>query len=166
MIGSFFALILSSAGPVYYGHITGLEDVYAPLMERLQAMDAQIRTDGGFWEIWALDVQDRLWLNYQNAATTVGSGISAMPSMHVSIATLMALSARRIGLWFGRLMTGYAFLIMIGSVHLGWHYALDGYLALFLTIFLWKLADRIIHWAETARLPSPRRTAPPDQARG
>lgn len=144
IIGSLFAFALSSGGPVYYGRLTGLEDVYAPLMERLQTMDASIRSDEGFWKIWVLDVQESLWDQYKNAATTIGSGISAMPSMHVSIATLMALSARRIGRWFGRVMTAYALIIMIGSVHLGWHYAVDGYLALILTVLIWKLADRVI----------------------
>ncbi len=144
IIGSIFAFILSSGGPVYYGRLTGLEDVYAPLMDRLQTMDASIRSDGGFWEIWVLDVQDHLWEQYTSAATTIGSGISAMPSMHVSIATLMALSARRIGRWFGRVMTVYAVIIMIGSVHLGWHYAVDGYLAFILTVIIWKLSDWVI----------------------
>lgn len=155
IIGSIFAFLLSSGGPVYYGRLTGLEDVYAPLMDNLRTMDASVRSDGGFWEVWALDVQDRLWAQYQNMATTIGSGISAMPSMHVSLATLMALSARRIGRWFGHVMTVYVVIIMIGSVHLGWHYAVDGYLAFILTVLIWKLADWLVGSVYAAPAPVP-----------
>ena len=37
--------------------------------------------------------------------------------------------------WFAAIV--YAFLIWTASVHLGWHYALDGVLAALLTVVLW-----------------------------
>ncbi|MDN3683797.1 hypothetical protein QW180_05815 [Vibrio sinaloensis] len=33
----------------------------------------------------------------------------------------------------------YVVAIQIGSVHLAWHYAIDGYLSIVLTLILWKL---------------------------
>ena len=78
--------------------------------------------------IWALGAQEMLWGDYQVRDVMVGSGISAMPSMHVAIATLFALVCWRVRRWLGIVMTIYAVIIMLGSVDLGWHYAVDGYL--------------------------------------
>jgi hypothetical protein len=43
-------------------------------------------------------------------------------------------------------MTVYALIVMIGSVHLGWHYAVDGYLGAAGMLVLWwglgKIPDR------------------------
>lgn len=144
VVGSLVALALSSAGPVYYGRVTGLGDAFAPLMASLGGIDAGFAEAGGYWRIWSLDTQETLWTNYTASSTTLGSGISAMPSMHLSMATLMALAAWRIDRRFGWLMAAYAALILIGSVHLGWHYAIDGYVAIALTIALWRLAGRMV----------------------
>jgi membrane-associated phospholipid phosphatase len=88
-------------------------------------------------EIWALGAQEMLWSNYQMRDVMVGSGISAMPSMHVAIATLFALVCWRVRRWLGIVMTIYAVIIMIGSVHLGWHYAVDGYLGAAAMLAIW-----------------------------
>lgn len=120
LLGNVAATWLSSAGPCYYGRIVGLPDPYAPLMSYLYSV-SDTHT------IWALGAQEILWTNYQMRDVMVGSGISAMPSMHVAIATLFALVCWRVRRWLGILMTIYAVIIMVGSVHLGWHYAVDGY---------------------------------------
>lgn len=145
MIGSVLAFLLSSAGPCYFGRIvTDMADPYAPLFTRLRAIDQAFDAAGSYWGVWALGTQQTLWELYQGSETHIGSGISAMPSMHVAIATLMALAAFRIRRWLGWVMAGYAAIIQIGSVHLGWHYALDGYLSVLLTILLWRLAGWLV----------------------
>ncbi len=130
LIGSVAATWLSSAGPCYYGRIVGLPDPYAPLMSYLQRVDEA-------HAIWALGAQEMLWGNYQMRDVMVGSGISAMPSMHVAIATLFALVCWRVRRWLGIAMTVYAVVIMLGSVHLGWHYAIDGYLGAAGMLAIW-----------------------------
>ena len=35
------------------------------------------------------------------------------------------------------LLTAFAVIIQIGSVHLGWHYAVDGYIGASLTLAVW-----------------------------
>jgi hypothetical protein len=143
LLGSLGAVLMSSAGPVYYGYVTGLESPFAALMERLYAISGDLEAAGGT-KIGALRVQEWLWGTYQDGATEVGSGISAMPSMHVAMAVLVALSGRHIGKFVGRALILYAVLIQIGSVHLGWHYAIDGYLSAILTVAIWKLAGVMV----------------------
>lgn len=145
VIGSLFAYLLSSAGPCYFGRVVvGMADPYAPLMARLQAIHQEFEATGSYFGVWALGTQNLLWDLAMKSETHIGSGISAMPSMHVAIATLMALAAFRIRRWLGWVMVGYAAIIQIGSVHLGWHYALDGYLSVLLTILLWRLAGWMV----------------------
>jgi len=33
---------------------------------------------------------------------------------------------------------------MVGSVHLGWHYAVDGYLSIVLTVLLWRVVGHFV----------------------
>jgi hypothetical protein len=130
LLGNVAATWLSSAGPCYYERIVGLPDPYAPLMSYLHRVD-ETHT------IWALGAQEMLWANYQMRDVMVGSGISAMPSMHVAIATLFALVCWRVRRWLGIVMATYAVIITLGSVHLGWHYAVDGYLGAAGMLAIW-----------------------------
>lgn len=141
LLGSVLATLLASAGPCYFGRVTGLPDPYEPLMEYLRHVDDS-------YAVWALDAQETLWRNYAKGGVIVGSGISAMPSMHVAIATLMALVSWRVRRWLGVVMSAYAVGIMIGSVHLGWHYAVDGYLGAAGMIAIWWGAGRFVEWKE------------------
>jgi hypothetical protein len=38
---------------------------------------------------------------------------------------------------------GFCAVILFGSVHLGWHYAVDGYFSIIATVAIWK----IVGWA-------------------
>lgn len=58
--------------------------------------------------------------------------------MHVSVAVTMALAFQKLHKKLGYLMWGYVLAIQIGSVHLAWHYAIDGYLSAILTLVIWK----------------------------
>lgn len=76
-------------------------------------------------------------------------GISAMPSLHVATAVLFALTAWRIHWVLGVLFWFYALVIQMGSVHLGWHYAVDGYVGATVALVIW--------WG-VARVGEPKRT--------
>jgi hypothetical protein len=130
VIGTGLAMLLSSAGPCYFGRVTGLPDPYAPLMAYLHQAAEHV-------PVWSLKVQEMLWDNYVGHGTMLGSGISAMPSMHLAIATLMALLGWRINRWVGIGYTAFAAVILVGSVHLGWHYAIDGYVSIVAAIAVW-----------------------------
>jgi membrane-associated phospholipid phosphatase len=85
-----------------------------------------------------------LWRSYASQRELFGGGISAMPSMHVAMSVLMACGGWQLGRKPGWLLTIFAVLIWIGSVHLGWHYALDGVVALGLTLAIWKFSGWLV----------------------
>ena len=89
----------------------------------------------------ALEVQEALWQAY--LANGGNAAISAMPSMHVATSVLMAFYAFRHSKALGWLMSIFAFLIMVGSVHLGWHYAVDGYLGALIAWACWWAGLRL-----------------------
>ena len=131
VIGTVLAMLLSSAGPCYFGRVTGLADPFALLMAYLGAAAQEA-------PVWSVAMQNLLWQNYQSHGTMLGSGISAMPSMHVAIAVLLACFGWGVNKWAGIAYTLFALIIMVGSVHLGWHYAIDGYAAALVGVALWR----------------------------
>jgi hypothetical protein len=130
VIGNLAATLFSSAGPVYYGRVTGLADPFAPLMEYLHAATAVS-------PVPALEIQDLLWGWYEHGKFIPGAGISAMPSMHLAIAFSFVLLGFATSRMFGILFSVFAVVILVGSVHLGWHYAIDGYAAILATWVIW-----------------------------
>ena len=136
--GGIMAAAFSSAGPVYY-ELLGLgSEPYGGLLAYLNAANQQL-------PIWALDVQKMLWDQYAaNAPYFVG--ISAFPSMHNAMVALFALTFLQLNRRIGYIMLAYAFVILIGSVHLGWHYAVDGYAGIALAVVCWWIAGKIAAW--------------------
>lgn len=137
LLGTFGAIWLSSMGPCYYPSFAQKSGPYAPLMAYLREAGEQV-------PVWALNVQQMLWENYQSNKAGIGSGISAMPSMHVATSVLLALFGWRFSRQVGIALTLYAVVIMIGSVHLGWHYALDGYVGALGAMAVWWLVGRLL----------------------
>lgn len=136
-IGSVLAFLLPAAGPCFYHVFLGGAE-FLPLLDRLAADQVALQTwlpgDG----YSALANQARLLAAHGSDTLKMGAGISAMPSVHNALSALFALAAFRIDRRAGWAMTGYAVLIWIGSIHLGWHYAIDGIVSIALTIALWK----------------------------
>jgi PAP2 superfamily len=129
--GFLIAMGFSSAGPCYFERL-GLGHDFDPLMNALQAANRH-------YGIWALSTQDTLWAGYTGARD--GSvGISAFPSMHVATAVLMALFAAATSRTFGLFMWAYAALIVVGSIALGWHYAVDSYASVVIALVFWALS--------------------------
>jgi hypothetical protein len=92
--------------------------------------------------IGSLAVQQKLIAWQADGVRSYGSGISAMPSMHVSIAMLTTLWAwSRSRLW-GAVAAAFTAIIFLGSIHLAYHYAVDGLVSLLLTPVIWWGAGR------------------------
>ena len=136
VLGVGVAIALSSAGPCYYTEVVGAPNPYVDLLSHLATVD-QTRP------LAALDVQSILWTDYTGLAEDGIEGISAMPSLHVAMATLMALLYFRVHYLAGLASTAFGVLIFLGSIMLGWHYAVDGYLAAVLVVPLWWISGRV-----------------------
>ncbi len=143
--GNIIALLFSSVGPVFHGSFFAGIDAYDAL--NLTLNDIHARTSG----VWAVVLQGLLLDAYSNADIPV-SGISAMPSIHVYLAFLIAISFKKYGYTAFIIGFSYAILIFLGSFLLAWHYLLDGVVSIALVSIMWRLSSqlsiRAIHRAQ------------------
>ena len=133
-------------GPAFYDLVAAGENPFSEQMQLLKSHDET-------YNIWALATQDILREAYLNPDEAGIAGISAMPSMHNATTTLFALAAYRINKLFGYLMYAYLVAIVIGSVHLAWHYAIDAYAGIVIAIVLWKVSIYLIQWQDRRLIP-------------
>ncbi len=163
VLGTIGAVGMSSVGPCFYEYFYG-DDRFSPLMAYLRYADTQ-------FSLSSLDVQDLLIQWAQDMRHGLGKGISAMPSLHVAIATLYALLGWRVSRAWGAAATLFLALICLGSVHLGFHYAVDGYVSLLVAPILWWVAGLVAErWlarrSVEVALPAGPSTAAPEAAAG
>jgi PAP2 superfamily len=138
--GNVLAVLFSSAGPCYFSRLGLSPDPYAGLMQYLRHVNET-------FPVWAVSLQDLLWQGHLQGAE--GSVVSAMPSLHNGSALLFALAGFQINKFWGRVLTAHAVLIFFGSFHLGWHYAIDSYMAWTVTLIFWTVSKPIAIWWHT-----------------
>jgi hypothetical protein len=143
--GNVLAILFSSAGPCYYGFLVDGENPYLAQMEYLRHADEVTGM------LFSLQVQDILWSAYVSNEGRI-SGISAMPSLHIMFALLIAFYVMKRNKALGYALLVYAGIIFIGSIHLAWHYAVDGIVALVLALAAWRVSGWIAKWAEARQL--------------
>ena len=129
IIGNVIAGIFTSAGPAFYERVTGDAARYPDLAGFLAA------GRGHFASV--AEVQSYLWAAHESGKPGLGTGISAFPSMHVSLIFLTALFVNRYDRRFGAVAFAYVGVIACSSVLLGWHYAVDAYVAIILTALIY-----------------------------
>jgi hypothetical protein len=134
--GSVFAVLLSSAGPCYYARLLPGPDPFSPLMGYLRSVH-----EARF--LFAVKFQEGLWAAHAAKENLTFGGVSAMPSVHVATAVLFACAGFSVHRLLGYAFAVYAVIIQIGSVHLGWHYAVDGYFGAIIAIAFWRFSDRM-----------------------
>jgi hypothetical protein len=140
-----FGTLFSSVGPGLYGRFyAGAVDPFQPLMAWLQHTSQ-------FYEVYSMNTMDQLWESYVQGKGLI-SGISAMPSMHVGSSVIFVLCAIATGKrWLIWATSLFCFAIFIGSIHLAWHYAADGYLGAAIALVSWWIAGKIVTWDRAAR---------------
>lgn len=132
--GNVLATVFSSAGPVYYARL-GLGDNFGSLTGLLRAHAAT-------GALTVVTLQDLLWNLHLREAPI--NSISAFPSMHVASSVLMAIFLSKVSRLLGIFASLFALGIMIGSVLLAWHYAVDGYAGGVIATSAWFLSGWII----------------------
>lgn len=139
VIGSLLALMLSSVGPVFYRDFYG-EDRFAGLVAAIDAspVGTYMREATGY-----------LLENFRLDGHALGTGISAMPSVHLAIVTLNAHMLTSINRVMGAFGWLYVVLILFESVYLGWHYAIDGYVSIAVVSFIWWGVGRLLQRARS-----------------
>lgn len=109
VVGPLIHTLLPAAGPVFFAQM-GYGDRFA-------GIHGSAETDLLARYLWAI---------YSGAGFGPGSGISAMPSMHIATTAWMIIGfyifARRLVVP----MAAAGLLIFLLSISLGWHYAIDG----------------------------------------
>lgn len=129
LLGVVGAVMLSSAGPLFYDRIYG-GSTFAALGETLRARGAWV----------AIAESDRMWAAAAGRDPGMVAGISAVPSVHVAISLWMWLVARDLAPRFALTALVYFALVWVGSVQLGWHYASDGMAGVVGMLAVWRLA--------------------------
>jgi hypothetical protein len=137
LLGNVMAMLFSSVGPCYYGFVVPGSDPFAGLMHYLRSANQEL-------PVWALQVQDMLWRDHAAASASNALSIAAMPSMHVASSVLLALAGWRLHRSAGIALTAFAVLVQLGSVHLGWHYAIDGYAGALGACLIWTLCGKLL----------------------
>jgi hypothetical protein len=66
------------------------------------------------------------------------------------MAVLIACAGAKLDRRLGTALAAFAAVIVVGSVHLGWHYAVGSYYAVVSSLALWWAAGRIVRMAEVA----------------
>ncbi|MCK8483506.1 phosphatase PAP2 family protein [Aliiroseovarius sp. S2029] len=133
VVGNIMALSGMSAGPIFYDRLYGgdqfalLPASFAPIGPNMEAIRS---------------TQESLWITYVDLDQVNGTGISAFPSVHLSVATLTAIYVyERWRYTLPIVLVGVAAILYM-SVYTGYHYAVDGYVSIAFILGLWLYLRR------------------------
>ncbi len=137
VLGTVVAHSMASGGPIFYGRLVAGPDPFAELAQRLEAI-------GSSYPLHALPLQRGVWANTEAGGGAYWIAMSAMPSLHVAAPAVFALAATQVSRWLGWALWLFVALTFVGSIHLGWHYAVDGEVAIVGVIACWWVVGRIV----------------------
>jgi hypothetical protein len=124
--GPIIHLLLPAAGPVFFENL-GYGDRFAGL---------QVPEE-------MTEMSDFLWTVYSGSQFAPGSGISAMPSMHIATTAWMLIAVHVLARRWSAPMAAVGLLIFLLSISLGWHYAADGIVGAAAAVACYLAAKRV-----------------------
>ncbi|MCF2514823.1 phosphatase PAP2 family protein [Sphingomonas sp. G124] len=132
LIGVSGQYLLSSGGPIFYDRLVNTRE-FGALALRTRELAPIAHT-----------ASEYLWHSYLGRDTSIGNGISAMPSIHVATTTWASMIISRF--WRKAAVAIWTFWVIIfaGSIALGWHYLSDGIVGAGGAVLCWKLAPRLL----------------------
>lgn len=143
VVGPLIHTLLPAAGPIFYERF-GYGGRYAAISTSPEVKE----------------VADYLWEIYSTRRFGAASGISAMPSMHVTMMTWMVISFHRFSKAFLPVALLGWLVITALSVALGWHYACDGIVGSLAAFGTYAALSKLMQLrASTARSEAPALTA-------
>jgi hypothetical protein len=146
VIGNVIALAVLSAGPVFYDRLYD-GDTFAGLDAALAGSGVATGSLGVLHE--------RLWSAYMSGVQDAGSGISAFPSVHISMITVIALYLAERWRFLLPASVGLVAVYLFLSVYSGAHYAIDGYASIALMVGAWAWLRRRETAQHRASMPFP-----------
>jgi hypothetical protein len=132
LLGVVAALLLASAGPIFYDRLFG-GSTFVALSDTLRVRGALI----------AIAESDAMWASWASGQPGMVAGMSAVPSIHVAVSLWIYLVARTMAPRAAKAAFLYFALIWLGSVQLGWHYTADGLAGALGMLGVWKMAGAL-----------------------
>lgn len=151
VVGNLFAGVFLSAGPAFYGLVTGDTQRFADQLGFLAQSTAAAHS--------ATAYQQYLWDLYASGRSGFGSGISAFPSIHVALIAMNAMFVWEYNRRLGIAAFAYVAFVAASSVYLAWHYAIDGYAAIAITFAIYAVVRRFLPDRVPSRRPAAGREA-------
>jgi len=128
LVGVFGQFVLPSGGPIFWSRLG--------FGHRFDALPSAPHTRLA---------ADYLWRKYLGESVDFATGISAFPSMHVTMTAWIVLTVHALfPKWLRPFAWAYFLVILTGSVYLGWHYLMDGLGGVIGAIGSWYLAGAIV----------------------
>jgi hypothetical protein len=137
--GFVLAYLFSAAGPVF-AHLVSSNppEQFADLRA---VLNATLKPHGPIWTT-------QLYLpNALHSHLAVkGGGISAMPSMHLGVASIYVIGARRTRWLIPSILLWLT--TFVASGFFGYHYWVDGIVAAAVAVVCWAAAGRVLRWSD------------------
>lgn len=128
ILGGLSYFLFPAIGPCYFKPIL-FEGINIPIAKNLQKI---------------LFIEYSSVINNMRHSTATLYGIAAMPSLHIAVSALFTIFSKKLNRMLFILVLIYAILIWIGSIMLGWHYAIDGYVEILVAILAYFIARYLV----------------------
>lgn len=143
--GVVLATFFASVGPCFLETVKGSAHFADQMAYLLRANEV--------YPVMVVDVQQQLIAWHASGSHGLGRGISAMPSMHVALAFLFFLAIRQVSRALGVFFFLFFLITLVGSVHLAYHYAVDGYVSIITTAIIWAFCGALFQRRQPAVSP-------------